>query len=109
MARRDLYETLGVPREADAEAIRKAYRHLARQYHPDVNPGAMEICDDEDVDEDCNGVADDRDPDVDPSTFQTWWRDVDGDGYGGDITSERQCDPPADHGPAGDCESGEGD
>lgn len=39
MARPDLYETLGVPREADAEAVRKAYRHLARQYHPDVNPG----------------------------------------------------------------------
>ena len=28
-----------MPREAGAEDIRKAYRHLARQYHPDVNPG----------------------------------------------------------------------
>ncbi len=28
-----------MPREAESEAIRKAYRHLARQYHPDVNPG----------------------------------------------------------------------
>jgi DnaJ-class molecular chaperone len=36
---RDLYEALGVSRDDDAQAIRKAYRKLARQYHPDVNPG----------------------------------------------------------------------
>jgi curved DNA-binding protein CbpA len=35
----NLYETLGVPRDADEKAIKKAYRKLARQYHPDVNPG----------------------------------------------------------------------
>src|SRR5512144_1184610 len=34
----DLYETLGVDRDADADAIKKAYRRLARQLHPDVNP-----------------------------------------------------------------------
>jgi DnaJ-class molecular chaperone len=39
MARRDLYEVLGVPRDADTDAIKKAYRKLARQHHPDVNPG----------------------------------------------------------------------
>lgn len=35
----DLYATLGVARDADADAIRKAYRKLAKKYHPDLNPG----------------------------------------------------------------------
>lgn len=35
---KDLYELLGVARDADGDAIKKAYRRLARQLHPDVNP-----------------------------------------------------------------------
>ena len=36
---RDYFKVLGVERGADADTIKKAFRKLARQYHPDVNPG----------------------------------------------------------------------
>ena len=37
--KRDLYKVLGVARDVDADALKKAYRKLARRHHPDVNPG----------------------------------------------------------------------
>jgi curved DNA-binding protein len=39
MEYKDYYKTLGVDRNAEEKEIKKAYRKLARQYHPDVNPG----------------------------------------------------------------------
>ena len=38
-AKRDYYEVLGVDRDADEADIKKAFRKLARELHPDVNPG----------------------------------------------------------------------
>ena len=40
--KRDYYEVLGVDRNADEAAIKKAYRALAKKYHPDMNPGDAE-------------------------------------------------------------------
>ena len=38
-AKRDYYDVLGISRNADAAAIKKAYRKLAKKYHPDTNQG----------------------------------------------------------------------
>ncbi|MBO5109761.1 MAG: molecular chaperone DnaJ [Clostridia bacterium] len=42
MADKDYYEILGVDKNADESAIKKAYRSLAKKYHPDMNPGDAE-------------------------------------------------------------------
>jgi len=42
MADRDYYEILGLDKSADADAIKRAYRSLAKKYHPDLNPGNAE-------------------------------------------------------------------
>lgn len=40
--KRDYYEVLGIDKNADDAAIKKAYRQLAKKYHPDMNPGNQE-------------------------------------------------------------------
>ena len=57
-----------------------------------VNPGANEVCDASDTDEDCSGDADDSDTGVDSSTLTTWYTDADGDGYGDPTTGTDLCD-----------------
>ena len=60
-----------------------------------VRPGTTEVCDVADVDEDCDGAADDADPDVDPATRGTFYADVDLDGYGDAAAPTAACDAAA--------------
>ncbi|GDX79030.1 hypothetical protein LBMAG42_08410 [Deltaproteobacteria bacterium] len=70
-----------------------------------VNPAATEVCDDLDVDENCDGLVDDDDPGVDASSLYEWWIDADGDGYGDDATLVQACAAPASYvGVDGDCD-----
>jgi hypothetical protein len=59
---------------------------------PLVNPGAQEICDALDVDEDCDGDADDADDSVDSAGFSSFFDDVDGDGLGDATRLSLSCD-----------------
>lgn len=57
----------------------------------DVHPEGVEVCDDLDVDEDCDGVADDMDDDAEGAVLV--YRDRDGDGFGDPDSEARVCDP----------------
>jgi hypothetical protein len=63
-----------------------------------VNPGAQEVCDDADVDEDCDGLADDEDDSA--SGQAEWYVDRDSDGYGDDGVTVSACDQPSGYAPA---------
>ncbi len=64
-------------------------------YDPRVNPGMLEVCDPEDLDEDCDGLSDDSDPSTDPASFLTYYGDLDADGYGEGARAAAQCEAPA--------------
>lgn len=88
---------------------------------PTVNPGAAEVCDEQGIDEDCDGLANGADPGVSDST--DWYVDGDGDGYGagtpisscdvvaGRVTTDGDCDDadPAEHPDAVWCPDDDGD
>ena len=94
-------DTAGADGDADGDGFAAA--EDCDDSRADVNPGEAERCDDQDVDEDCNGLADDED---DPDGRETWAIDEDGDGYGGEGgDTERACDPPEGYGrDATDCD-----
>jgi len=61
-----------------------------------INPGAAEICDPLDADENCNGQSGDPDVTLDLATQTDWYPDVDGDGFG-DLSAfpDTSCDAPS--------------
>ena len=58
-----------------------------------IHPDATEVCDN-DVDNDCSGFADDKDIQLDLSSANTFYHDIDGDSYGGTVESVVQCVSP---------------
>ncbi len=60
-----------------------------------IHPGATEVCDTADTDEDCDGVSDDDDSSVASSSRVRWYIDADIDGYGNASSSTLACDNPS--------------
>jgi len=61
-----------------------------------VHPDATEVCDELDVDENCNGTSDDADSGLDATTTSSWYVDADEDGYGdNDDPGTLACDDPS--------------
>ena len=42
-SKRDYYEVLGVSKDADEATLKKAYRQVAKKYHPDMNPVMLKL------------------------------------------------------------------
>lgn len=59
-----------------------------------VNPGAQEKCDKDNVDQDCDGLAEDDDPSRSETSTATWYADADGEGFGDAASTKAACDPP---------------
>ncbi len=75
-----------------------------------VNPGAIEVCDAFDVDEDCDGLVDDADSISSATTKMTVYTDGDGDGYGSAVLPSPRCDVAAGYAAtATDCNDADAD
>ena len=79
-----------------------------------ISPAGTEVCDADDADEDCDGLADDADTSVDALTMTTWFADADEDGHGDAASTQDACDDPSTSGDtwlatADDCDDTRGD
>ncbi len=83
--------------QCDEPASYSALTGDCDDYDATVNPGSVERCDADDVDEDCDGVVDDADTSTDPASYIGYYRDSDGDLFGDASRSAQQCEPPADY------------
>lgn len=63
-----------------------------RDSDPDINPDGREVCDEANLDEDCDGLRDDDDDSVDILSMSTWFADYDLDGFGDPATLVQGCD-----------------
>ena len=81
------------PIDADSDGF---YEHEdCDDNNADIHPDATEVCNE--VDDNCNGLVDDDDPNLVLSTQSDWFRDADNDGFGNESDSQRACSAPAWH------------
>ncbi len=74
----------------------------------DRNPGQREVCDDAGLDEDCDNLVDDDDPNISAASQFSWYTDTDGDGYGDEATVVVACVGPSGwNNTGGDCDDGD--
>jgi len=72
-----------------------------------INPGAKEVCDPEQTDENCNDMSDDLDDEVDPNSQMEYYEDLDQDGYGSSTESTLACTQPTGYAESNDdCNDG---
>ena len=64
-----------------------------RDSNRDMNPDGREVCDAQNLDEDCDGLRDDQDPSADVLTMTSFYADYDLDGFGDANTIVQGCDP----------------
>jgi hypothetical protein len=76
----------------DAPSGRVAQNGDCNDANAAINPGASEVCDASNLDEDCDGLADNNDPSATGKT--SWYADVDGDSYGAG-SAQQACDAPS--------------
>ncbi len=63
-----------------------------RDSDPDINPLGREVCDEQDLDENCDGLREDEDPTADTLSMSTFYADYDLDGFGSASTLVKGCD-----------------
>lgn len=79
---RDYYEILGIANTAAPEEIKKAYRNLARQYHPDVNPGDKAAEEKFKILGEAYGVLSDADKRKQYEQYSQYWQNKNSKGWG---------------------------
>jgi len=79
----------------DVDWVLEAYGDDCDDADPARNPGEVEVCDG--IDNECDNLVDDADPDLDLTTQSEFYRDSDGDTYGNPDQTTMACDPPAGH------------
>jgi len=76
----------------DVDWVLEAFGDDCDDTNPDRNPGETEVCDG--IDNDCDNLIDDADPDLDLYTQTVHYRDADSDTYGDPLVTIDACDPP---------------